>query len=49
MQSIDHDKAFSRNIGWVTEAEQKELRNARVAIVGLYRMGAWQLLLELVT
>lgn len=33
-----HD-AFSRNIGWVTEQEQEQLRNARIAIGGLGGVG----------
>lgn len=32
---FSYDEAFSRNIGWVTEAEQQRLRQARVAIGGL--------------
>ncbi len=31
---FDYDKAFSRNIGWVTEAEQAKLRRSTVAIAG---------------
>ena len=36
--------AFSRNIGWVTEAEQTSLRQARVAIAGLGGVGGAHLL-----
>ena len=36
---FDYDVAFSRNIGWVTEAEQKLLRNCRVAVGGLGVVG----------
>ncbi len=32
---FEYDKAFSRNLGWVTEAEQQKLKKARVAIGGL--------------
>jgi molybdopterin/thiamine biosynthesis adenylyltransferase len=32
--SFSYDKAFSRNIGWVTPQEQQILRNKRVAIAG---------------
>lgn len=34
-----YDTAFSRNIGWVTHAEQQRLRTARVAIAGLGGVG----------
>ncbi len=30
----DYQRAYSRNIGWVTHAEQEKLRGARVAIAG---------------
>ncbi len=39
-----YDQAFSRNIGWVTEAEQQTLRGARVAIAGLGGVGGAHLL-----
>ena len=42
--SFDYGVAFSRNIGWVTEAEQQRLRNARVAIAGLGGVGGVHLL-----
>lgn len=42
--AFDYGKAFSRNIGWVTEAEQEKLRNARVAIAGLGGVGGVHLL-----
>src|SRR5574343_2053584 len=41
---FDYDNAFSRNIGWVTEAEQKRLRSVRVAIGGLGGVGGVHLL-----
>ncbi|MDP1537166.1 MAG: ThiF family adenylyltransferase [Burkholderiales bacterium] len=39
MHAFDYDLAFSRNIGWVTEAEQQRLRQSRVAIGGLGGVG----------
>ncbi len=36
---FDYDSAYSRNIGWVTVAEQAKLRRARVAIAGLGGLG----------
>lgn len=44
MANFDYDSAFSRNIGWVTESEQKRLRSARVAIGGLGGVGGVHLL-----
>lgn len=44
MQTFDYDKAFSRNIGWVTVAEQARLRHAKVAIGGLGGVGGVHLL-----
>jgi len=44
MQAFDYDKAFSRNIGWVTETEQARLRDARIAIGGLGGVGGVHLL-----
>lgn len=41
---FDYDRAFSRNIGWVTELEQQKLRGARVAIAGLGGVGGAHLL-----
>ncbi|NRA84907.1 MAG: ThiF family adenylyltransferase [Gammaproteobacteria bacterium] len=41
---FDYDKAFSRNIGWVTEAEQQQLRQAKVAIAGAGGVGGVHLL-----
>ncbi len=41
---FDYNKAFSRNIGWVTEAEQQYLRTRRVAIAGLGGVGGSHLL-----
>jgi molybdopterin/thiamine biosynthesis adenylyltransferase/nitroreductase len=36
---FDYRQAFVRNIGWVTEAEQAQLRSKRVAIAGLGGVG----------
>ncbi len=41
---FSYDEAFSRNIGWVTEAEQRQLRNSRVCIAGLGGVGGVYLL-----
>lgn len=41
---FDYHQAFSRNIGWVTEAEQALLRHKRVAIAGLGGVGGSHLL-----
>lgn len=36
---FDYKKAFSRNIGWVTEEEQLQLKNKKVAIAGAGGVG----------
>lgn len=41
---FDYERAFSRNIGWVTPAEQAKLRQSRVAIAGLGGVGGAHLL-----
>ena len=41
---FSYDKAFSRNIGWVTQAEQLKLKGARIAIAGLGGVGGAHLL-----
>lgn len=41
---FDYDAAFSRNIGWVTVAEQQALRGKRVAIAGMGGVGGVHLL-----
>lgn len=41
---FDYDRAFSRNIGWVTRQEQQVLRGSRVAIAGLGGVGGAHLL-----
>ena len=41
---FNYDKAFSRNIGWVTQDEQARLRSARIAIAGLGGVGGAHLL-----
>jgi molybdopterin/thiamine biosynthesis adenylyltransferase len=43
-EDFSYDEAFSRNLGWVTEAEQKRLRGARVCIAGLGGVGGVYLL-----
>jgi molybdopterin/thiamine biosynthesis adenylyltransferase len=40
---FDYSAAFSRNIGWVTRAEQAALRGKRVAIAGLGGVGGLHL------
>ena len=42
--SFDYDSAFSRNIGWVTQAEQAKLKKSRIAIAGLGGVGGAHLL-----
>lgn len=42
--TFDYERAFSRNIGWVSVAEQARLRQARVAIAGLGGVGGAHLL-----
>jgi len=44
----DYEKAFTRNIGVLTQREQKKLRNSRVAICGLGGLGGitFQMLLR---
>jgi molybdopterin/thiamine biosynthesis adenylyltransferase len=39
-----YEKAFSRNIGWLTSAEQQTLRGKRIAIAGLGGVGGAHLL-----
>ena len=42
--TFDYDRAFSRNIGWVTQAEQARLKRSRIAIAGLGGVGGAHLL-----
>lgn len=44
MSAFSFQDAFSRNIGWVTHAEQERLRRTRVAIGGLGGVGGSHLL-----
>jgi molybdopterin/thiamine biosynthesis adenylyltransferase len=44
MTAFDYHTAFSRNIGWVTPAEQERLRQSRVAIAGMGGVGGSHLL-----
>ena len=41
---FDYDEAFSRNLGWVTVAEQQKLRTRRIALAGLGGVGGSHLL-----
>ncbi|MDC8756177.1 ThiF family adenylyltransferase [Janthinobacterium fluminis] len=41
---FSYDAAFARNIGWVTPAEQQQLRGKRVAIAGMGGVGGVHLL-----
>src|SRR4026209_2352711 len=36
---FDYATAFSRNLGWLTDAEQERLRHKRVAIAGMGGVG----------
>lgn len=42
--AFSYDEAFSRNVGWLTRAEQTSLRGKRVAIAGLGGVGGHHLL-----
>lgn len=42
--TFDYKTAFSRNIGWVSEAEQQILRSKRIAIAGMGGVGGSHLL-----
>ncbi|MFV0276097.1 MAG: ThiF family adenylyltransferase [Parahaliea sp.] len=42
--AFDYPEAFKRNLGWVTENEQQQLRTSRVAIAGLGGVGGGHLL-----
>ena len=42
--TFDYDRAFSRNIGWVTVSEQARLKTSRVAIAGLGGVGGGHLM-----
>ncbi|MBW8372361.1 MAG: ThiF family adenylyltransferase [Thiobacillus sp.] len=41
---FNYETAFSRNIGWLTQDEQKSLRQKRVAIAGMGGVGGFHLL-----
>lgn len=41
---FDYARAFSRNIGWLTQEEQQQLRQKRIAIAGLGGVGGAHLL-----
>lgn len=42
--TFSYNEAFSRNLGWVTEAEQQVLRGKRVAIAGMGGVGGSHLI-----
>jgi molybdopterin/thiamine biosynthesis adenylyltransferase len=42
-RQFDYATAFSRNIGWLTEAEQERLRHKRIAIAGVGGVGGFHL------
>jgi molybdopterin/thiamine biosynthesis adenylyltransferase len=44
INSFDYSLAFSRNIGWITEAEQVLLGNKKIAIAGLGGVGGSHLI-----
>jgi molybdopterin/thiamine biosynthesis adenylyltransferase len=44
MTAFDYQTAFSRNIGWLTKAEQESLRNTRISIAGMGGVGGVHLL-----
>ncbi len=41
---FNYQEAFSRNLGWVTEQEQTQLRDKRIAIAGMGGVGGFHLL-----
>ncbi|NRR31329.1 ThiF family adenylyltransferase [Oxalobacteraceae bacterium] len=43
-EPFSYHKAFARNIGWLTHAEQDELRHKRIAIAGMGGVGGVHLL-----
>lgn len=44
LPAFAYDEAFSRNLGWVTRAEQRRLSASRIAIAGLGGVGGLHLL-----
>ena len=44
LSRFDYTSAYSRNIGWVTLAEQQKLRQSRIAVAGLGGVGGAHLL-----
>jgi tRNA A37 threonylcarbamoyladenosine dehydratase len=42
--AFDYATAFSRNIGWVTQAEQATLSHKRVALAGMGGVGGFHLM-----
>ncbi|PXX43779.1 ThiF family adenylyltransferase [Undibacterium pigrum] len=44
VRNFDYEEAFSRNLGWLSELEQEQLRHKRVAIAGMGGVGGAHLL-----
>ncbi|NOT11554.1 MAG: ThiF family adenylyltransferase [Methylococcaceae bacterium] len=44
MEKFDYERAFSRNVGWVTHEEQKLLKSKKIAIGGLGGVGGSHLI-----
>lgn len=44
VEPFSYDEAFSRNLGWVTEHEQQQIKSKRIAIAGLGGVGGSHLL-----
>ncbi|MFZ6751505.1 ThiF family adenylyltransferase [Undibacterium sp. Ren11W] len=42
--NFNYDEAFARNLGWVTSAEQQQLRQKRIAIAGMGAVGSAHLI-----
>lgn len=42
--NFNYDEAFSRNLGWLTSAEQQQLRQKRIAIAGMGAVGSAHLI-----
>lgn len=42
--NFDYERAFSRNIGWITHGEQSRLKKSKIAIAGLGGVGGAHLL-----
>lgn len=44
LMNFDYDKAFSRNIGWITEEEQKTIQSKTIALAGMGGVGGVHLI-----